>query len=101
MLTTTGPPADALRAAPPPGGYLSGLLGNGIRAVLEEGAELHHILAVPDDPETHFELLAQALPLAARYCMPPPPSRSHLSRYSLTLVPDLPIGLDLVVDACV
>ena len=98
VLTTTGPLADALRAAPPPGGHLDGLLGNGIRAVLEEGGELHHILATPDDPEAHFTLLAQALPLVARYCrpLPPSPSRPHLSRYSLTLVPDFPAGPDIV-----
>ena len=99
VLTTTGPLADALRAAPPPGGLLGGILGNGIRAVLEEGTELHHILAVPDDPEAHFEVLAQALPLAARYCLPPSPSRPHLSRYSLTLVPDSPAGPDLVASS--
>ena len=99
VLTTTGPLADALRAAPPPGGHLDGLLGNGIRAVLEAGAELHHILAAPDDPEAHFELLAQALPLAARYCLPPSSSRQHLSRYSLTVVPDHPAGPDLMVSS--
>jgi transcriptional regulator with XRE-family HTH domain len=100
VLTTAGPLADALRAAPPPGGHLDGLLGNGIRAVLEEDGELHHILAVPDDPEAHFELLAQALPLAARYCRPlspsSSPSRPLLSRYSITLVPDLPAGPDII-----
>ena len=100
VLTTTGPLADALRAAPPPGGHLDGLLGNGIRAVLEEGGELHHILAAPDDPEAHFELLAQALPLVARYCRPlspsPAPTRPPLSRYSLTVVPDFPAGPDIV-----
>lgn len=99
VLTTTGPLADALRAAPPPGGLLGGILGNGIRAVLEEGSELRHILAVPDDPEAHFEVLAQALPLAARYCLPPSPSRPQLSRYSLTLVPDSPAGPDLVASS--
>ena len=99
VLTTTGPLADALRAAPSPRGYLGGILGNGIRAVLEEGAELHHILAVPDDPEAHFEVLAQALPLAARYCLPPPPAFKHLSRYRLTLVPDFPAGPDLVASS--
>ncbi len=99
VLTTTGPLADALRAAPPPGGYLGGLLGIGIRAVLERGAELHHILAVSDDPEAHFELLAQALPLAARYCLPPSSSRPYLSRYSLTLVAVYPPGPDLVVNS--
>ena len=97
VLTTTGPLADALRAAPPPGGQLGGILGNGVRAVLEEGAELHHILAVPQDPETHFEILAQALPLAARYhCLPPSPSCEYLSRYRLTLVPDSAAGPDLL-----
>jgi hypothetical protein len=99
VLTTTGPLANALRAAPPPDGPLGGILGNGIRVVLDEGAELHHILTVPDDPEAHFELLAQALPLAARYCLPPSPSRPHLSRYSLTLIPDSPTGLDLVASS--
>jgi hypothetical protein len=99
VLTTIGPIADALRAAPPPSGYLGGLLGNGIRAVLEEGGELHHILAAPDDPEAHFELLAQALPLAARYCLPPLASDRHLSRYNLTLVPELPAGPDIVANS--
>ena len=98
MFTTTGPLADALRAAPPPGGHLDGLLGSGIRAVLEHGGELHHILAAPDDPEAHFEPLAQALPLVAKYRPPFPPSLSHphLSRYSLTLVPEFPAGPDIV-----
>jgi len=103
VLTTTGPLADALRAAPPPGGQLDGLLGNGIRAVLEEGGELHHILAAPDDPEAHFELLARALPLVARYCPALSPSRSlpgpQLSRYSLTLVPDFPAGPDIIASS--
>jgi len=98
VLTTTGPLADALRAAPSPRGCLGGILGNGIRAVLEEGAELHHVLAVPDDPEAHFEVLAQALPLAARYCLPPS-AVEHLSRYRLTLVPDFPAGPDLVASS--
>ncbi len=96
VLTTAGPLADALRDAPAPGGFLDGILGHGIRAVLEKGAELHHILAVPDDPEAHFEILTHALPMAARYCPPVAPSRSHLSRYHLTLVPDSPAGLDLI-----
>jgi transcriptional regulator with XRE-family HTH domain len=96
ILTTTGPLADALRAAPPPGGLLSGILGNGIRSVLESGAELHHVLAVPDDPEAHFEVLANALTIAARYSLPPSLSRAHLSRYRLTLVPDSAAGPDLI-----
>jgi transcriptional regulator with XRE-family HTH domain len=99
VLTTAGPLADALHAAPPPGGKLGGILGSGIRAVLEKGADLHHLLAVPDDPEAHFEVLAQALPLAARYCPPASSSRPHLSRYSLTLVPDSPAGPDLVASS--
>ena len=96
VLTTTGPLADALRIAPPPGGILGGLLGTGIRAVLDQGAELRHLLAAPDDPEAHFEVLAEALPLAARYCLPPSRSRPYLSRYNLTLIPDPPAGPDLI-----
>lgn len=96
LLTTTGPLADALREAPAPGGYLEGILGNGIRAVLEKGADLRHVLAVADDPEAHFEILARVLPMAARYCRPGSRSRPHLSRYNVTLVPDSPAGLDLM-----
>lgn len=99
VLTTTGPLADALHAAPSPRGYLGGILGKGIRAVLEEGAELRHILAVPDNPEDHFEILAQALPLVARYCPPPQPDRQQLSRYRLTLVPDFAAGSDLMASS--
>jgi len=99
VLTTAGPLAEALRAAPPPAGVLSGILGSGIRAVLDQGLELCHVLAVPDDPEAHLEVLAEALPLAARYCQPPSRSRPYMSRYGLTLVPGPPAGPDLVASS--
>jgi transcriptional regulator with XRE-family HTH domain len=96
VLTTTGPLAEALRVAPPPDGILGGILGRGIHAVLDSGGELCHVLAVPDDPEAHLEVLAEALPLAARYCLPPSRSRPYLSRYDLTLSSGPPTGPDLV-----
>lgn len=96
VLTTAGPLAGALRAAPPQDGILGGILGKGIRAVLDRGGELRHVLAVQEDPEAHLAVLAEALPLAARYSVPPARSHPHLSRYSLTLVPASAGGPDLI-----
>lgn len=96
VLTTVGPLARALRAAPPQDGILGGILGKGIRAVLDGGGELRHVLAVHDDPEAHLAVLAEALPLAARYSVPPARSHPYLSRYSLTLVPASASGPDLI-----
>jgi hypothetical protein len=99
VLTTAGPLAKALRAAPPQDGILGGILGKGIRAVLDGGGELCHVLAVPEDPEAHLAVLAEALPLAARYSVPSARSHPHLSRYSLTLVPASADGPDLIASS--
>ncbi len=99
VLTTAGPLAKALRAAPPQDGILGGILGKGIRAVLDGGGELRHVLAVQEDPEAHLAVLAEALPLAARYSVPPARSHPHLSRYSLILVPASAGGTDLIASS--